>query len=1167
MRKDKKHKNKAPNSLLLKYKNKLRGLKKPILVLSDARIILGQSTYPELISWVRSNPILRPLVFHKDFPRSLKELKGIAPLYRINFGSELRWACVYLNIYVSEIKGFLALSLEYQQSFLNSDYEKCLEILNGIEKTYGQSIWLIKTKLNLLDITGGLESQKKYFRLIKDTAIKNGTAQYIAYYVSIRNESTITTNRFSSIFKNHTSKMSMPKDTYVYLKYHIDPDIDYDKEDLSDILRNECAGSIIDYYEGFVRVIQVLIHKGYLEELNCIKNMVLRFAADINDSRMLRLLQSIFKIPIRDEHKYDKYVDALNQFYKGNIELSTDLLKDNVELHPDLFENIELLSKIFSIENINVDNIKKCLLQEISIRMASVINNSNTFEDDVSYLSKIAINNFHFQWAFGLSNYLGIETSSDYINGDRYITFPLINYAFTHPLLNPFRMLSLGGKSDIANMIDMYKDNYGINSALGCVECLNEGVYSEDIAIGLRDEEKCLLEAEIMRINSKWSNIDEVLSKLELSKYRFYNNKAIVITIARYILNGELEECIRFITAKYINDASVRHIIPITTIADMVTKDIRGRMKNDISLSIFYDLYSKYIDNKYDSLRAFAYEDFLLSNGISRPSEINKIVDKFDREKIYYFLKYLCIEPIMDNSIVFSGSTDVAEERLAVCKFLIENKVDGYELHEDEIKNILKRLTIQKRMREVEQSKIYVDIEGIRKHVTKSMKEIYIRYISFLAHGIKSDNNSIAEESKIILPDLLSNSGISFPTPTNEAYEIFENMIIELRDAFISSTEYGLDGYLSVRIRHGTLSGQLRRHLESANLITRIDNNTGKYRRNEYWINKLHIEGDQLLSEFDTAFEEYSKGFDKLISDINNNWIQVKKSPEEKGLFDFSLYKTDTMQLATLITSDTAFDDFLEIIFNFFNSLLMTNLSEIRKVIDTNGKSQVNNLFDSLMTKIDSHDNVINIGDLRNTIRTTMTDMQLVMDRIKEWFRLSKISANDPFLIEDAINIGEESVKMYSTNFNVHIATNEDMPKIHFKGKLLTSFVDILFIIFENIVRHSGLLDRPEAFVTVFYDKGVINIEIENEIGKTINIRETNVKINAIKEVMREGNYGKSISSEGGTGFHKIGKILTHDFRSNQKKLEYDFGIRENDRFFVKFQIYGVEVPIEDFTS
>src|SRR5207237_10302835 len=54
---------------------------------------------------------------------------------------------------------------------------------------------------------------------------------------------------------------------------------------------------------------------------------------------------------------------------------------------------------------------------------------------------------------------------------------------------------------------------------------------------------------------------------------------------------------------------------------------------------------------------------------------------------------------VMETSTAFKGSRDVSEERLKVCRMLLEMDPEYAESYGTEIKDILRRLMIQKRIR------------------------------------------------------------------------------------------------------------------------------------------------------------------------------------------------------------------------------------------------------------------------------------------------------------------------------------------------------------------------------------------------------------------------------------------------------------------------------------
>ena len=89
----------------------------------------------------------------------------------------------------------------------------------------------------------------------------------------------------------------------------------------------------------------------------------------------------------------------------------------------------------------------------------------------------------------------------------------------------------------------------------------------------------------------------------------------------------------------------------------------------------------------------------------------------------------------------------------------------------------------------------------------------------------------------------------------------------------------------------------------------------------------------------------------------------------------------------------------------------------------------------------------------------------------------------------------------------------------------------------------------------------MIILRTENDVGEAVATQETAARIRDIKAAMQEERYRQSVTTEGGTGFHKIRKILSHDFRLIGSSLEpslepsLEFGFEGENRFFVEITI------------
>jgi hypothetical protein len=131
---------------------------------------------------------------------------------------------------------------------------------------------------------------------------------------------------------------------------------------------------------------------------------------------------------------------------------------------------------------------------------------------------------------------------------------------------------------------------------------------------------------------------------------------------------------------------------------------------------------------------------------------------------------------------------------------------------------------------------------------------------------------------------------------------------------------------------------------------------------------------------------------------------------------------------------------------------------------------------------------------------------------------------------------------------------NEDL----FKGSMLKGFVDILFILYDNAINsykkeiNSNL---TKNFFLTFdsskYKDNQYKLEVSNYISSDTNIDLLNQKLEEIKDNIKNKMIGHRVSTEGGTGFYKIVKILKYDL--NLPNLFIDFYVnKETYKFMVE---------------
>lgn len=1142
------------NFNLKHFKKVLKGSNIPFALLSRNRDSIPAKYYEELIQWINNNPQIRNKVFHQNYPVDIAELKAMSPLDPIGEVKEFEWVIEYIKPHFEKIADFIDVSEKFQENLLSENYNSCKEALAEVETKFGQSIWLIKNTAVFLQVSKGLEAQKAYISNIRKNALQSGITAYVAHYVSMRNESAVTVNRFHDIINDHFSKLRVPDGMVSYLRYHIYPTTDLSLSEIAAILRFENYGNVVDIYESVLfATLAAIANNLDLFSIRARTN-IRELISKIGDPR-LKVAANIFGESVKISSSLNNYLnDINNSILEGQYDKALELTADALRAHRCNFDILETAAKLYETLGKDDNELKQSLSNGFLLKLLSVVRKGDNFEKDVSDLIKLALNSNACSWSYDLMRFIDGELSPNIVS---YNTMNYIS-VLSNPIISLHKVKEIYNIEVKKKYIDQYEKAFPDSVSTKFIKSFMDYNSDRISEYCLHSQEATIMAAEIEYYRQSYEAALGVLANANLGDSKYNQMRAKRLIANCNLKLGNIQKCLHIIVNEVLNDSRMNHVMPLEACMDAIDRELYRKLKSDITLAIAYEMFSKYIGNRFDSLKAYAYEDFLLSNGLEKPSDLRSVADKFDKKSLLYYLRFLCIESTMDRSVVFKGSKDILEERLAVCKLIADSTEQPDELLQTEIKDILKRLMVHRRMREIEQSKIYIDLDSIRKTVDKTLRESYARYLSMLKLHMDQEMEDAHDKIKAGVSEGDLASLASLTLPKNEMADLLQEMVLNLRDEFISSAEHGLDGYLSVRIRHGTLVSQLRSPLESAHLITKRNSETGAYYTNEYWTNKLGIDcKDDNLKSIDELFAKFSAGFDELVNQICSEWIQIKKEKNDKRLFDFTVYKVELINLSQRISEETSFESFLDTVFEYFYQLLEESLKDVRAVFRTDVKNRINKLMDELQAGFEQNRDSCDSGEINNIIRLTRTEMQAVVDRVIEWFRLSKTTATDPFTLEDVITISVESIKAYARSFDIEVVMEQDMPQISAQGKFLTSIVDILFIIFENIVRHAGRTISPRANIRASYSANMINIRIENPITSEAATASNRIRVSNIKSTMTAGKFKAAVKKEGGTGFHKIRKILNHDFVATTK---LDFGFINDTSFYVEFTLPAMEV-------
>ena len=259
---------------------------------------------------------------------------------------------------------------------------------------------------------------------------------------------------------------------------------------------------------------------------------------------------------------------------------------------------------------------------------------------------------------------------------------------------------------------------------------------------------------------------------------------------------------------------------------------------------------------------------------------------------------------------------------------------------------------------------------------------------------------------------------LRFLIPGNERQSLFREMFCEVRDLFVSSNEFGLSGYLSTGLRHGTLAGQLRAPFETYQLVTQRDEETKIYRDPSFWLDRYSTLPKAILLAMSERLQAFSRRVDELIDVARTEWIQVHTEAKPTGgLFDYTISDVRLAQLQQSVDGKTLYDDFLNAVFDLLWEITERSLRRVREQIDSCLKPLLMQEVDSLEHDIRAVFLTRDASEILASITKARTSAQYAVDKIASWFKRAKESDLEPYGLDLPIEIAIEMVKTFSPPF------------------------------------------------------------------------------------------------------------------------------------------------------
>jgi hypothetical protein len=1086
-------------------------------------------------------------------PLNYGKIRDKSIIYSKNeFNKEIIWYKTVLADYAEEINKFLSLEQHFESAFLAGKYADCDQILFKIESEICVSHWTIEKRLLLAEYQHGFKKNKEVLTGIVSQKINNITSIF-AKYTSIKVEKNQSFLKYEEMV---TDFLQTFNDEWIkeYLQYKLNVYSKNFYQYKGFILGAESSSSIIDMYLAFINIItmtvsQRVVIKDEKETIQLVTNEL----ADLVDDNRLKLINYLYddKKLIHYKANHTDYLKILNLYIIGDYKETKARCEIYLKRETNCFEIFVIYSKCcirlgFLPQNIlPVDSFGHKTLADIY----NILLKNDETQASLTNLQKTLNILGRFPWTFKAYTFL---TNQHSIADDK-VNITKMSHIYSHQL-NPVYAIYMGGFELSEHFLsDLYDNDAGL-------DIIN---FWKNICIKLDSVDFPLLpstadafrqrifDSQILQINGRF---EEALTAYKsLYADNDYSSEWMLLYNQEEIIHGmlycnlslnDLQAAVELVTDANIECPNIAIRLRNESLIEKICVTQVEGLISDISTPIFLHQYQKYIA---PNELWIAYDNFLNFHGLDFPSELSIIQERFDRKKLIYFLRFICKPEVYDSSYLFESQDHLENERIEVCLLLSELDEENFEMYFSEISEISRNQLIRQGIKQIDESKIYVDVPGIRKAVDKDLSESFIRLMNLLSLPLSQiDKLDTSNDDYLIsyydkLSEGSKTAGSKIRITTYSRFEQCKELFFKLRDMFIASNEFGIDTYLSMRIRHGTLLGEIRSVFEDYQLITKKDESSEKYQNNDFWLEKIFFKTDEEKASFNTILAEFSANIDNISNDLRNKQLQI--STEKKltdGLFDYSFFDNELLPPLKWLEVVEDHNDFFGRSVELLWERTEVILSIIREEISVPIKNKVLQLLSEMAENLEMCVNKHEQPELNDLIRNIMlckTDISNKLDKISEWFNRTNNKVINEFYLDLPIeaSIGTlKRVKEY-VNFAPSI---DNTCSIKFEGDTFPHFTYVMQNLLHNILKHSHL---PPAVIDVNVSasesNGELSLLITNNFSDIISLDDLNQKIKNTRQLLTEAHNNDRTRGEGGTGYLKIRKTIVTDLKEESYQI------------------------------
>jgi hypothetical protein len=1109
------------------FRSGLRGL------MLNARAALEPTQYSPFVQWITSQ-IEQVVPELAASPIRYEELSGVhvdAP--EVSLEREIIWLTEVLTFNAGRIKSFRAAANQVEQYVFSGELQRAISGLVSIEGFCGVTLWSVQLRLALEQASQGLEQQKRYSAEVR-SVYKRGLLSFVTYHTSVRNEDKTTIEKFSEdVTQRIESHRHYDEAIKTYLRYRLISQWPGTLKGFADILRVEQSHSIFDIYETFIGVLQQIALIPELGLRQTIRHSLFRLEA-IEDFRLAKLRFAISgELPQKVAYRRRDISDAL---FEGKVAVAAVRSHRHLRRRPEVDAWALLYGSMAFAHGTRPRSKSRYRPAQIAQLFGAALANLGTSGEGLAAAEKFALNLGTLPVSVALLDYIS------QIRRDRPD--------------DPWRPWQIGLNSPTFGVEDRFPD-IAADPEVGR-DGTSKEVWSNfwDGAPAQTASDAiaavCIRAAGYLR-RKEFEQAALLLNGIDTETVGEPNRSMCRALLLHALYSiGDRPKVIELLAAEGARAGHGRCFLPILSSMQHYSWQDFKKAKPILAPIALHLLWRADARDVTASLLRFATSAFLKSSGAGLPSALFEFSSLYIRNQLVYFLREVCVPNIIDVSRVVRGSRAVLEERQAICAALRDLDPNNSALYATEVAELANQLALDEGKYIVGRTRIHVDTDAFGRWAARAVEEGFSRYRDLLDVQLAEGQNF--DEVLRELWDAPDSLREAFK-PETEADVLLVSLLRQMGEEFLANSTFGLDFYLSKRVRHQSFIGLIRSPLEISELITTRETEASPYNRNEKWIERLAGTNEEMSRELDAIFTEFSTKFDQALKRAKDEKFQLKSLDKPEGLLYLPLNSRLINLTRAIVREDYSIEDFVKSTVSVFWAALEYPLADARRYINDELKVLLAELMDGLRAQIrraaDSESTAFRQFDMEASTRAA--EVQRALDDTVAWFTHSDLeAARRRFTLEQCVKIAVDSALKSQRAFDadIHKSLSHNYT---LSAESLVFVHDVIFIALDNIHRHSEL-KKPRVDINVQVDETAGTLEIE-VLSDTRTQQQRDTKERALAELRRiidAKAVGIRTKREGRSGFLKIAASLGY---SDKGKIEFGFLNRDKFRLAVTYSL------------